>query len=180
MITAGLAVTVISAGVDAVTDPLAAVAESHFETIRRCVGNGEGGWSGGAAGDAAGVDGALSRKFETYEGTKLWLAHVKRSAATATVYRNAAAFLEGCDKPLAEDILRAQYLLLVACCYQERSLAGFESLVSGSLKAGWAGGLRRRLTLRHQDDSRVLLAFLRQANERRVPCGDGLAWIRSN
>src|SRR5437867_2166982 len=41
------------------------------------------------------------------QGKKLWLAHVKRSSATPAVYRNAAAFLEGGDKPLAEDILLA-------------------------------------------------------------------------
>jgi len=41
------------------------------------------------------------------QGKKLWLAELKRSAAKPAVYRNAAAFLEGGDKPLAEDILLA-------------------------------------------------------------------------
>ncbi len=40
-------------------------------------------------------------------GKALWLAHVKRSGAAAEVYQRAADFLEGGDKPLAEEVLRA-------------------------------------------------------------------------
>ncbi len=40
-------------------------------------------------------------------GKKLWLRELKRSAPKPAVYRNAAAYLEGGDKPLAEDILLA-------------------------------------------------------------------------
>src|SRR5450432_3568981 len=38
-------------------------------------------------------------------GKLLWLQHVKRSGAPIEVYRRAADFLEGGDKPLAEEIL---------------------------------------------------------------------------
>jgi hypothetical protein len=39
------------------------------------------------------------------QGKKLWLAHVKKPGAVAAIYRNAARFLEGGDKPLAEQVL---------------------------------------------------------------------------
>ncbi len=43
---------------------------------------------------------------EGYEqGKKLWLAHLKKPGIEAAIYRNAAAFLEGGDKPLAEQVL---------------------------------------------------------------------------
>jgi len=38
-------------------------------------------------------------------GKKLWLAHLKKPGAEAAIYRNAARFLEGGDKPLAEQVL---------------------------------------------------------------------------
>lgn len=39
------------------------------------------------------------------KGKALWLAHLKRKPVSAAVYRNAARYLEGGDKPLAEQIL---------------------------------------------------------------------------
>jgi TolA-binding protein len=43
---------------------------------------------------------------EGYEqGKKLWLAHLKKPGAGPAIYRNAARFLEGGDKPLAEKVL---------------------------------------------------------------------------
>ncbi len=39
------------------------------------------------------------------KGKKLWLAHLKKPGAEAAIYRNAARFLEGGDKPLAEQAL---------------------------------------------------------------------------
>jgi hypothetical protein len=39
------------------------------------------------------------------QGKKLWLAHLKKPGAEAAIYRNAARFLEGGDKPLAEQVL---------------------------------------------------------------------------
>lgn len=43
---------------------------------------------------------------EGYEqGKRVWLAHLKKPGAEAAIYRNAARFLEGGDKPLAEQIL---------------------------------------------------------------------------
>jgi hypothetical protein len=41
------------------------------------------------------------------KGKQMWLAHVKKAGASPAVYRNAAAYLEGGDKPLAEEILLA-------------------------------------------------------------------------
>jgi hypothetical protein len=41
------------------------------------------------------------------KGKQMWLAHVKKPGASPAVYRNAAAYLEGGDKPLAEEILLA-------------------------------------------------------------------------
>lgn len=40
-------------------------------------------------------------------GKKLWLAQLEKPGAGAAIYRNAAAFLEGGDKPLAEEVLLA-------------------------------------------------------------------------
>jgi hypothetical protein len=40
-------------------------------------------------------------------GRTLWMAHVKRPGATAEIYQRAADFLEGGDKPLAEEVLQA-------------------------------------------------------------------------
>jgi hypothetical protein len=43
---------------------------------------------------------------EGYEqGKRLWLAHLKKPGAEAAIYSNAARFLEGGDKPLAEQVL---------------------------------------------------------------------------
>jgi hypothetical protein len=43
---------------------------------------------------------------EGYEqGKRLWLAHLKKPGAESATYRNAARFLEGGDKPLAEEVL---------------------------------------------------------------------------
>ncbi len=45
---------------------------------------------------------------EGYEkGKALWLAHVKKPGAQPEVFRRAADFLEGADKPLAESVLEA-------------------------------------------------------------------------
>jgi hypothetical protein len=44
----------------------------------------------------------------SYEhGKRLWLANVKKPGASAEIYDRAAAFLQGADKPLAEEILFA-------------------------------------------------------------------------
>jgi hypothetical protein len=40
-------------------------------------------------------------------GKKLWLAQLKKPGASVAIYRNALAFLEGGDKPLAEEVLLA-------------------------------------------------------------------------
>lgn len=40
-------------------------------------------------------------------GKQLWLAQLKKPSTTAATHRHAAAFLEGGDKPLAEEVLRA-------------------------------------------------------------------------
>jgi beta-lactamase regulating signal transducer with metallopeptidase domain len=52
-------------------------------------------WNINPAWDQAGYD----------KGKALWLAHLKRKPVAAAVYRNAARYLEGGDKPLAEQIL---------------------------------------------------------------------------
>jgi BlaR1 peptidase M56 len=39
------------------------------------------------------------------QGKRLWLANLKKPGAEPAIYRNAAQFLEGDDKPLAEDVL---------------------------------------------------------------------------
>ncbi len=54
-------------------------------------------WHINPAGDRAGYA----------RGKRLWLENVKKPGASADVYDRAAAFLEGADKPLAEDILLA-------------------------------------------------------------------------
>jgi hypothetical protein len=41
------------------------------------------------------------------QGRALWLAHVKKPGASADIYERAAAYLEGADKPLAEEVLLA-------------------------------------------------------------------------
>jgi hypothetical protein len=41
------------------------------------------------------------------KGKILWLAHLKQAGTAAEIYRRAADFLEGADKPLAESILQA-------------------------------------------------------------------------
>jgi hypothetical protein len=41
------------------------------------------------------------------QGKRLWIANSKRPAASAEIYERAAAFLQGSDKPLAEDMLLA-------------------------------------------------------------------------
>jgi hypothetical protein len=44
--------------------------------------------------------------YEGYEqGKRLWLAHLKKPGVESAIYRNAARFLEGGDKPLAERAL---------------------------------------------------------------------------
>jgi beta-lactamase regulating signal transducer with metallopeptidase domain len=52
-------------------------------------------WNINPAWDRAGYD----------KGKALWLAHLKRKPVSVAVYRNAARYLEGGDKPLAEQIL---------------------------------------------------------------------------
>jgi hypothetical protein len=43
---------------------------------------------------------------EGYEqGKRFWLSHLKKPGAESAIYRNAARFLEGGDKPLAEEVL---------------------------------------------------------------------------